>query len=614
MDDFTSVDPDRGVRRPLHDEEPRVVSAWCAHRRHPTAPWGEAVQGNGQIQAPQSVGERFLGPEHANVLLRGPPTVGSVGQEEARLLEALPGGRSDGQVIDRVECGNGRRMVDSRCGDVGVALVDCAAGIQVNTCHETTAIVPTQEQDLEGRADPIDEGVDRRNWTHDQHRRRSLHRHVRAVLGDSPAGEGAPLGPAVVVHTDEGTRVPGQPISGHYRFPMAVPTDREGSPPVADEGADAWAPDDADWLGDDDSEPSGLSGSDGEAGSDAGAGSAVAPENNALFDQESVTAVTARPKPTRRAIRRTKRAKRRAADIRRKQLAKRFAPRRRILPRSVIGICLLLLTTAVAVGGISAALYMNYAYKKDRSEALVQGLDRRIEQGSAKIDAEATNAQARIQDELAPLSKLAATGDTLANLLNASKASMWVVRTFDEAGAPALGTAFVVAADGQRSFLLTSYDVIRAATRDPGPAVTLRQDSTEMKATLWTWDEANDIALLIVDEPSLPKLSWGRPNDVRLGSQVFALSALGTAGGAVTQGFVADVSATGLQHTAPLGSAFRGGPLTDDRGRVIGINSRTFSPLGFTSDDVWFAPPIGIACRKVLRCEADVVRGAGAQR
>lgn len=257
---------------------------------------------------------------------------------------------------------------------------------------------------------------------------------------------------------------------------------------------------------------------------------------------------------------------------------------------------------------------MNYAFKKDRSEALLQGLDRRIRDGSQKIANEATNAQARIQDELAPLSKLAATGDTLSNLLDTGRGSLWVVRTFDTAGAPSVGTAFVVAADGQRSFLLTSYDVVKAATRSPGPTVTLRQGTTELPANLWTWDESNDIALLIVDTPSLPKLAWGQARDVRLGTQVFAMSALGTAGGAVTQGFVADVSATGIQHTAPLGVAFRGAPLVDNNGRVIAVGTRTFAPLGFPSDGVWFAPPIGSACQKVLRCEADVVRGAGAKR
>ncbi len=391
---------------------------------------------------------------------------------------------------------------------------------------------------------------------------------------------------------------------------MSLPSDRldfDGSAGARSGSDPQWAPDDADWLSGDTSDS--FEFSDPQM---------ATPTDPGVSTSEAVSAPTApasavdrsRTRAAKKRVKAAKKARRQALERRRK----RMAPRRRILPRTAIGICLLLLTTALAVGGISAVLYMNYAYKKDRSEALVQGLDRRVREGSQKIANEATNAQARIQDELAPLSKLAATGDTLSNLLETGKNSLWVVRTFDEAGAPAVGTAFVVAADGQRSFLLTSYDVVKAATRDPGPAVTLRQGTTDLPASLWTWDETNDVALLIVDQPSLPKLPWGRPNEVRLGTQIFAMSALGTAGGAVTQGFVADVSSTGIQHTAPLGVAFRGAPLVDNNGKVVGVATRTFAPLGFTSDGVWFAPPIGAACQKVLRCDADVVRGAGAKR
>lgn len=392
---------------------------------------------------------------------------------------------------------------------------------------------------------------------------------------------------------------------------MPVPTERDAErEPPAGAAVDAeWAPDDADWLNDDASASLDLATTPASTTAESFEGAvdgSVQSESVAPAATPSKSSERAR----RRSVKKARNAKRRAQEKR----AKRLAPRRRILPRTAIGICLLLLTTALAVGGISAALYMNYAYKKDRTEALVGGLDRRIARGSAKIDAEATNAQARIQDELAPLSKLAATGETLSNLVTTAAPSLWVVRTFDEAGASTVGTAFVVAADAQRSFLLTSYSVIRAATITPGPAVTLRQGTTDIDATLWTWDETSDLALLIVNKPSLPKLTWGRPTDVRLGTQIFALSALGTAGGAVTQGFVADVSSSGLQHSAPLGSAFRGAPLVDDRGRVIAVASKSFAPLGFVSDGVWFAPPIGAACQKVLRCEADVVKGAGAQR
>ena len=212
------------------------------------------------------------------------------------------------------------------------------------------------------------------------------------VARPGPIAGAARRSQAVGVHSRRGYpgyRVPGEPCSGQYRFPMAVPTGREGSPPVVDPGADDWTPDEADWLADDASEPSGLPSTAGDPGQDSDpASSGGVTSDNVVFDQEVADAVAGPSRPTRRMAKKAKRAKRRAREQRRKQLAKRFAPRRRILPRTVIGICLLLLSTALAVGAISAALYMNYAFKKDRSEALVQGLDRRIQQRSEEHTSE----------------------------------------------------------------------------------------------------------------------------------------------------------------------------------------------------------------------------------
>ena len=91
-------------------------------------------------------------------------------------------------------------------------------------------------------------------------------------------------------------------------------------------------------------------------------------------------------------------------------------------------------------------------------------------------------------------------------------------------------------------------------------------------------------------------------------------SALGALGGAATQGFVADVSNPGIQHDATVGQAFQGGPLMDSDGKVVGINSRNFAPLGFHSDDVWWSPAIRDACDKILKCPSDKVTGAGDKR
>jgi S1-C subfamily serine protease len=89
---------------------------------------------------------------------------------------------------------------------------------------------------------------------------------------------------------------------------------------------------------------------------------------------------------------------------------------------------------------------------------------------------------------------------------------------------------------------------------------------------------------------------------LKTGQRIFALSGLGAAGAAVSQGFIADVSSAGIQHDAAIGSAFQGGPLVNDKGEVLAVASRAYAPLGFGTDAVFFGVPIRTACEKVLKC------------
>ncbi len=316
------------------------------------------------------------------------------------------------------------------------------------------------------------------------------------------------------------------------------------------------------------------------------------------------------------AITRTSRKDRARARHHAAKAAKRAHRRKplwrgRILPKSVLGISLLMLAAGVGAAGAGTALYMNYQYRRDQSDALVQSFPERAKIAVDTVNAEAINARRRIQDEIEPIRKLAATGDTLRELLAKAAPSVFQVSTFDVDGAASSGTAFVVASDSTRSFLITSYAVVRAATVRPGPSVTVRQGSDVIPAELWTWQEQRDLALLIVQKPNLPRLEWAISTDVRLGQQIFAISGVGTAGGSITQGFTADVSVDGVQHTAPLGKHFRGGPLVTDRGAVLAVASRGYAPLGFDSDGVWFAPPIRTVCETVVKCPKGEVTGGG---
>ena len=281
--------------------------------------------------------------------------------------------------------------------------------------------------------------------------------------------------------------------------------------------------------------------------------------------------------------------------------------RERLVPKTVLGVSTIILAFAVGSAFSGVAFYAYYQNRLDKNEQFnkdfASKFGEQFDNAKKTIDADANNARAAIQTELEPLKRLAASGDTLSGLLKAAGPSTFFVQTQDEAGQAAVGSAFVVASDAKQSLLLASYTTVRAATRQPGPQIVVRQGETQTKATLWTWQEDKDLALLIIPTPNLPKLAFAPTSPpLRLGERLFALSGLGGGGGAVAQGFVADVSAAGIMHDAAVGQAFQGGPLLSSEGKVLGVASRSYAPLGYASDGIWFAVPGKTACEKVLKC------------
>jgi len=277
------------------------------------------------------------------------------------------------------------------------------------------------------------------------------------------------------------------------------------------------------------------------------------------------------------------------------------------LPRTALGLAGLLFAMSVASALTGAILYAYYEYRlgqtDDRVEEFAATFEESVDGALERIEAERDTAVGAVQGQLDDLEKFAASGETLAALLEQAAPSVWFVSTLDEAGQPSVGSAFVVFSDGEQSFLLTSYTTVRAATQNPGPEITVRKGDDVLGVELTTWDPANDLALLTVDRPSLPALRWAPTEPpVQVGDRVFVVSGLGAAGGAISQGFVADVSANGIQHGAPVGAAFQGGPLLSSGGEVLAVASRAYAPLGFSPEAVFFGVPIRASCSEVLRC------------
>jgi putative serine protease PepD len=288
----------------------------------------------------------------------------------------------------------------------------------------------------------------------------------------------------------------------------------------------------------------------------------------------------------------------------------------RLLPKGAMGLAALVFFMGLAAALTGAVLYAYYASRLEETEQAIDDFTasytEEFDAARAQLQAERDAALERIDQTLEELDEFAAGGETLSALLERMQPSVFFVETLDETGAPSVGSAFVVFADSEQSYLLTSYQVVRAATAQPGPTVTLRKNDIDIPATVFTWDEARDLALLAVDAGDQPARSFvDDAGSVQAGDRVFVVSGLGSSGASISQGTVTDAAGNAIQHDAGIGAAHRGGPLVDADGNVIGVASRAYAPLGFDPLAVFFAPPIALACETVISCPDGQVTPAG---
>lgn len=281
---------------------------------------------------------------------------------------------------------------------------------------------------------------------------------------------------------------------------------------------------------------------------------------------------------------------------------------RRALPDTALGLAGVLFLMSIAAAFSGAVLYAYYESRQEATTNRVEGFfhdyDKSIEDARLTIQTEGASAKEDIRNQLDELQKFAASGSTLTGLLETAQPSVFFVATVDQAGGPSVGSAFVVFADSQQSFLLTSYTTIQAATVQPAPGIAIRkQGQDDVEATLFTWDVDRDMALLSVPIANLPALNWISVDaPPKIGDRLFAISGLGSTGASITQGFVADVSADGIQHDVAVGTQFQGAPIINSDGEVVAVASRTYSPLHFPTEGVYFAPLVRLACDAVLQC------------
>ncbi len=174
----------------------------------------------------------------------------------------------------------------------------------------------------------------------------------------------------------------------------------------------------------------------------------------------------------------------------------------------------------------------------------------------------------------------------------------------------AYGTAFFITSDG---YMLTNHHVIEGADKI---TVTLN-DRTELDATLIGSDERSDVAVLKVTGSQFPALPIGDSNAIKVGEPVLAIgspfgfdySASAGIVSAKSRSFSRETSVPFIQTDVALNPGNSGGPLFNQRGEVIGINSRIFSGTGGYMG-LSFSIPIDAAMDiyEQLKTDGEVVR------
>ena len=143
------------------------------------------------------------------------------------------------------------------------------------------------------------------------------------------------------------------------------------------------------------------------------------------------------------------------------------------------------------------------------------------------------------------------------------------------------GSAFFITRDG---YLLTNHHVVSDASKI---TITLN-DRRELDATVVGSDARTDVAVLKVKETGFPALKIGNADSLKVGEPVLAIGSPFGFDYSASAGIVSAKSRTMSRETAvpfiqtdvALNPGNSGGPLFNQRGEVVGINSRIFSGTG----------------------------------
>lgn len=272
-----------------------------------------------------------------------------------------------------------------------------------------------------------------------------------------------------------------------------------------------------------------------------------------------------------------------------------------ILPKTLIGLAAWLVVFAAGAAFSGVLFFFYYRAQIDRVESRVdtfaESFQENFETSKKEFDDLVKSAKAEIEEASGGAGSQT---NQVTKLLEKVGPSIAQVSGSDAAGAPRTGSGFIVTSDDNESWVLTNYNFLAGTVSQKGQ-VRLRAGGGERQATVWSWDEGRDIALIILKVGKLPAIEWAKDTP-SVGSPIWAVgSAPGKFGAAASSGYLLDVSDGGLLTDADVADHFTGGPLLDKSGKVLGVLSLAYAPQGYPPSNGW-AVPIRLSCQRVLRC------------
>jgi serine protease Do len=145
----------------------------------------------------------------------------------------------------------------------------------------------------------------------------------------------------------------------------------------------------------------------------------------------------------------------------------------------------------------------------------------------------------------------------------------------------AFGSAFFISKDG---YLLTNHHVVE----DASEVTIMLNDRREIDAKVVGSDARTDVALLKVEGNNFPSLSTGSIDQLKVGQPVLAIgspfgfdySASAGIVSAKSRNIAVETGVPFIQTDVALNPGNSGGPLFNQQGQVVGVNSRIFSGTG----------------------------------